>query len=144
MNLDPEARRMSEALPIELIASYHAHVYYDPASTREVAGTLRRQVSERFSVRLGRWFDQPMGPHGQAMFQIAFRKPLFRTLVPWLMLNRNGLSILVHPNSDDQRLDHLQRGLWLGPAVRVFGEHLPPGCLDNDEQDPNTSPSTEP
>ncbi len=131
---------MSDVLPVELIASYHAHVYYDPRTSRGAAETLRRQVSERFSVRLGRWYDQPIGPHGQAMFQIAFRKPLFPSLVPFLMLNRNGLSILVHPNSDDQRLDHLQRGLWLGPSVHVYGERLPPGRLENDEQDVNTEP----
>jgi DOPA 4,5-dioxygenase len=101
-------------------------------------------VAERFSVRLGRWYDQPMGPHGQAMFQIAFRKPLFDAIVPWLMLNREQLSILVHPNSDDQRLDHLQRAIWLGPAVRVYGDRLPQGRLENDEQDPNTSPHLPP
>ena len=135
---------MTEPLRIGLITSFHAHVYYDPVSTRGTAEVLREQVAERFSVRLGRWYDQAIGPHGQSMFQIAFRKALFPSLVPFLMLNRNGLSILVHPNSDDQRLDHLQRGLWLGPSVRILGERLPPGRLENDEQDPNTAPWLEP
>ena len=131
---------MSQPLPIELIASYHAHIYYDPKSSRERAELLRERVAERFSVRLGRWYDEPIGPHGQSMFQIAFRKPLFATLVPWLMLNREELSILVHPNTDNQRLDHLQRGLWLGAPVRIYGERLSHGPLDNDEQEPNTAP----
>jgi DOPA 4,5-dioxygenase len=134
---------MSEPLPTGLIASYHAHVYYDEASTRAQAEWLREGVAERFSVRLGRWYDRPIGPHSRSMFQIAFRKPLFPTLVPWLMLNRGELSILVHPNTDNQRLDHLQRCLWLGPQLHVFGERLSEGPLEDDEQDPNTTPSLE-
>ncbi len=133
-----------EPHPIDEIASYHAHVYYDPATTRDQAETLRTRVADRFSVRLGRWFDTAIGPHDRAMFQIAFRKPLFATIVPWLMLNRGDLSILVHPNTSDQRKDHLQNGLWLGPQVRIRGDRLPEGRLENDEQDPNTSPRLTP
>jgi DOPA 4,5-dioxygenase len=135
---------MSEPLPVDLIASYHAHVYYDPAVTRDRAERLRERVGQRFTVRLGRWYDQPIGPHGQSMFQIAFRKELYGALVPWLMLNRDGLSILVHPNTDNQRADHLQRGLWLGSPVRIYGERLPEGRLEDDEQEPNTSPHLRP
>ena len=136
--MDPAPR------PIDQIVSYHAHVYYDPVATRGQAETLRARVAERFSVRLGRWFDTPIGPHGQAMFQIAFRKPLFPTLTPWLMLNHGDLSILIHPNSDNQRMDHLQHGLWLGRQVRIYGDRLPDGRLEDDEQEPNTTPSVTP
>ncbi len=130
--------------PIDRITSYHAHVYYDPTTTRDQAERLRERVAERFSVRLGRWFDIPIGPHGRAMFQIAFRKPLFPTLVPWLMLNHGDLSVLVHPNTDNQRLDHVQHGLWLGPPVPIHAGRLSEGPLLDDEQDPNTSPELAP
>ena len=32
----------------------------------------------------------------------------------WLMLNREGLDILVHPLTDDSVADHTQFALWLG------------------------------
>jgi hypothetical protein len=43
----PAARSTSE------IASYHAHIYYDPATTRLEAERLRGLIGERFSVTLG-------------------------------------------------------------------------------------------
>ena len=53
------------------IAGWHAHIYYDPAS-RPRAEALRERIAAGFAVRLGRWHDQPVGPHPQAMYQVAF------------------------------------------------------------------------
>ena len=47
----------------------------------------------------------------------------------------------MHPNTDNQRLDHMVRALWLGPQLHIHGDFLSEEPLDNDEQDPNTEPS---
>ena len=126
------------------IGSFHAHVYYDPATTRSEAERLRTWIGERFSVTLGRWHDVKVGPHDQAMFQVAFATETFSELVPWLMLNHGSLSILVHPNTTNPRRDHLADPLWIGSPLAVHGEKLPEQAAMEEALSPNTSPVLRP
>jgi aromatic ring-cleaving dioxygenase len=102
----------------EQITAYHAHIYYDPATSRREAAFLRERIGEFFpDARLGRWHDVPVGPHPQAMYQIVFRPDQFGLIVPWLLLNRCGLTILVHPETGDDYKDHAEHALWLGAIL---------------------------
>lgn len=98
------------------IKGYHAHIYYAP-ETRAIAARIREGIGARFAATLGRWHDEAVGPHPISMYQVAFDAAEFPRLVPWLMLNREGLSILVHPLSGDGYLDHARYALWLGTPV---------------------------
>jgi aromatic ring-cleaving dioxygenase len=126
------------------IASYHAHVYYDPETTRTEAERLRTWIGERFSVTLGRWHDAKVGPHDRAMFQVAFASDVFAALVPWLMLNHGSLSILVHPNTTNPLRDHVANPLWIGPPVAVHGDKLPEDGAMEQAPAPNTDPLLRP
>lgn len=119
---------MSDAfIKTERITGYHAHVYYDPG-TRPIAERLRHALSEGFTVTLGRWHDVPVGPHPVSMYQVAFPAAEFARLVPWLMLNRGGLSILVHPETGDDYEDHARHALWLGTPLPLKLEMLKTGA----------------
>jgi len=101
------------------IRSYHAHIYYDP-ETREVAERLREAIGQGFTVELGRWHDEPVGPHPTSMYQVAFAVAEFPKLVPWLMLNRDGLDVLVHPQTGYSYDDHAIHALWLGTKLPLL------------------------
>jgi DOPA 4,5-dioxygenase len=105
------------------ITGFHAHVYFDVA-TREIAARVREELGARFDVRLGRWHDQPIGPHPKAMYQVAFLPNQFANVVSWLMLNREGLDILIHPETGDDVRDHTEHSLWLGEKLQLNIEFL--------------------
>jgi len=101
-----------------VIKSFHAHIYYDPAKTKDAAARVRTGLSV-FNVQLGGWHDQAVGPHLDPMYQAVFAPEEFGKVVPWLMLHREGLSVLVHPSTGDSYGDHLVRSLWLGPRLTL-------------------------
>jgi aromatic ring-cleaving dioxygenase len=107
------------------IKDYHAHIYYDPATNRDRAERLRLRVAELFpSAKLGRWHDELVGPHPQSMYQIAFPSTLLAAFLPWLMLNRDDLTILLHPSTGDAYADHTAHAAWLGRMLPLRLEAL--------------------
>jgi aromatic ring-cleaving dioxygenase len=98
------------------ITGFHAHIYYD-AQLRHAAASLRKELADRFEVVMGRWRDKPVGPHPEWSYQVAFAPALFGEIVPWLALNRRGLTILVHPDTGDDLTDHSDNAMWLGASL---------------------------
>jgi DOPA 4,5-dioxygenase len=104
--------------PSPAVHGYHAHVYYDPDSL-PAATALRETLGANFPVRLGRFSDAPVGPHPVSQFAVIFEPDAFQSVVPWLMLHRAGLDVLVHPLTDDMVDDHTVYALWLGSPVAL-------------------------
>ncbi|HYM31714.1 MAG TPA: DOPA 4,5-dioxygenase family protein [Candidatus Cybelea sp.] len=118
----------AEPLDPALIEGYHAHIYYDPKATRADAEAIRAEIAAAgFEARLGNWHDELVGPHLRAMYQVAFPVPEFPRLVPWLALNRRGLSVLVHPLTGDDYADHAIFAMWLGAALPLKLDFLSRG-----------------
>lgn len=76
-------------------------------------------------LRIYRFWEEPIGPHPIAMFEVNLFTPAqFGAFIPWLVINRGPLSALVHPNTVDENgkpldeeRDHTQRATWLGEQV---------------------------
>ena len=110
--------------PISRIASYHAHIYFDGPQQRAHAMALREHIGQRFGVALGSIHDRLVGPHSRPMYQVSFDVGSFATFVPWLMLNRQGLAVLVHPNTGRERDDHLLHATWLGEVLPIVNVEM--------------------
>ena len=48
-----------------------------------------------------------------------FEPDVFAELVPWLALNRRGLTLLLHPETGDALADHSTHVMWLGESVEL-------------------------
>ncbi|MGE5268190.1 MAG: DOPA 4,5-dioxygenase family protein [Thiohalocapsa sp.] len=104
---------------------YHAHVYYN-AETKAKAAALREAIIAKFKVEPGGFSDEPRGPHPISQFNVIFETPEFQQIVPWLMLNRGGLDVLVHPLTESSYDDHSKNALWLGTPVPMRLDVLRP------------------
>ncbi len=104
------------------VKGFHAHVYFDPA-TRETAAGIHDELAGRFSLDC-RWRDVPIGPHTRPNFRVRFSPEEFGRVVPWLMLHRERLSVLVHPDTGDRVGAHTERALWLGDKLALNVEFL--------------------
>jgi aromatic ring-cleaving dioxygenase len=104
---------------------YHAHIYYDP-NTKPKAAQLREVLLEKFKVEPGGFSDEPRGPHPISQFNVIFETSEFQDIVPWLMLNRDGLDVLVHPLTESSYDDHSKNAMWLGTPVSLKLDILRP------------------
>jgi len=59
------------------------------------------------------------------MYQIAFAADQFPALVPFLMMNQNGLTILLHPESGRPLDDHTINAVWMGQILPLVTSILP-------------------
>ena len=114
---------------VESVANlgYHAHIYYDPAKTRGAAERVCAAVEQKFRVEIDGFRDEPRGPHPISNVLIVFKPDQFEHVVPYLMLNREGLDVLVHPLTLDAVEDHAGSAIWLGNPVPLKLHTLPRG-----------------
>ena len=97
------------------ISGYHAHVYFD-ADRRDQARELCETAGKTFPLVVGRLHEKPVGPHPRGSCQLAFGADLLGAVLPWLIVNRRGLTVFVHAMTGDAIADHTDHVVWLGPS----------------------------
>ncbi|MCE8007766.1 DOPA 4,5-dioxygenase family protein [Aestuariivita sp.] len=105
---------------MDTIKGYHAHVYFDATSV-DPARALCAAVRDRFGAQMGRVHERPVGPHPMWSCQLAFEPEAFAQIIPWLALNRQGLTVFIHPDTGDDLKDHRDHAIWMGamPALKL-------------------------
>ena len=106
------------------ITGYHAHVYFD-AAERERAQRLCEAARKAFGIAVGRMHDRPVGPHPRGSCQLTIGADQFASVIPWLVVNRDGLTIFAHAESGDALKDHTDHVIWLGPSEPLDLAALP-------------------
>lgn len=100
------------------INGYHVHVYFDHTSI-DFAVSLTEQLHEKLGYQLGEVNQKPVGPHPVWSRQVSFKHHDYDAVMAWLEENRKQLSVLIHPLTENEYLDHTSSAVWLGPSLEL-------------------------
>ncbi|OCH16451.1 4,5-dioxygenase [Aliivibrio sp. 1S165] len=100
------------------IHGYHVHIYFDENSI-DLAVNLTEELYEKFGYELGNINKKPVGPHPIWSRQVSFKHSDYDAVISWLKMNREALSILIHPLTDDEYIDHTTSAIWLGQPIKL-------------------------
>jgi len=62
---------------------------------------------------------EPIGPHPIGSYEVWTTIEYVGIVLSWFMLNRQELTILLHPLTNNEAEDHYGRSMWLGPSLRL-------------------------
>lgn len=98
--------------------NYHFHLYY-----HEERFSIAREVVDSLpaleSLKVGRLHAGPVGPHPIGSCQLSVSDSDYYVLMEWLLTNRRGLDVFVHPVSGDDWKDHTEYVGWIGKSYEL-------------------------
>ena len=100
------------------IQDYHFHIYYLEPDI-QLAKSIVKNVISKYDVEVGRFHEKPVGPHPMCSVQLVVSNENFSNILQWFILNREKLTVFIHPNTGNAFLDHTDHVLWLGESVKL-------------------------
>lgn len=103
---------------------YHAHIYY-PLIHEQKAQQLSDLIREQRQdvLRVFPLVNRLVGPHKMPMFELHMES-VSDEFVSWLDAYRGDFSVLIHPVSEEELIDHTVRAIWLGRELGIFEDKL--------------------
>lgn len=100
--------------------SYHAHVYFHREEA-EAAQHLYQDAKLALSnlAAPGRVNHGPIGPHPVGSFSLEFTHANRETVLAWLEAHRSNLTVMLHPETGDDLVDHRDHVAWLGEPMAL-------------------------
>ena len=122
-----------KASKLPAISGYDVHIYFEGADGHAKANALAAAVKAAipgvegpFQVKAG------LGPHLFANVEVAIPPEALSKVLTLLQLDNKGLSVLVHPHTGDETLDHTKLVNWVGKPVPLnLDALLPPSQRQN-------------
>ncbi|CCA70570.1 related to DOPA 4,5-dioxygenase EC=1.14.99.--Amanita muscaria [Serendipita indica DSM 11827] len=115
------------------IKEYHFHIYFhqkneaehkEALALRDSVLKLRKQGAF-VAVPLWRVNEWPMGPHPVGSYEIWCPTESFSSVFSYLCQHHGSLSVLIHPLTKHERLDHSHRNAWIGAPFPLDLSTLP-------------------
>lgn len=96
------------------VQEFHAHIYYAPETRASAASLREKLVSHPRGLSVYTLSDGPRGPHVKPMFGVDIPLDAMSDVLGFLMINHGPHSVLIHPVTGNELLDHTHHALWLG------------------------------
>lgn len=117
----------------EVIQGFHFHTYFfqnnaeESRRIQEVRDLVHKEiVSGRMgSCVMESLHKEPIGPHPIGMFNTCCNVSSVGTGVSFFMQYRGSLSVLLHPLTKSEYIDHTERPFWLGQSLPLDVSDLP-------------------
>ncbi|KAF9407049.1 hypothetical protein BGZ94_002844 [Podila epigama] len=140
LSSQPAADPLRSTIAAE-VKEYHFHLYYyqNNAKSRESAIAIRNKLGDLIDQGYvtvvpqnvpGGIFPGPVGPHVIGSFEVWCPIESFARLFSWFTLNRGKHSVLVHPLTREQLLDHTDRAIWMGQSIPLDFDIFKQDVLD--------------
>ncbi|KAG0086390.1 hypothetical protein BGZ93_007870 [Podila epicladia] len=124
------------------VKEYHFHLYFfqNNVKSRESAVAIRNKLTELIDQGYvtivpqevpGGVHTGPIGPHVIGSFEVWCPIESFARTFSWFTLNRGKHSVLVHPLTKEQLLDHSTRAIWMGQSLPLDVEIFKQDVLDH-------------
>ena len=105
------------------VMGWHIHVYHDAEDRAKIEG-MRSVFAKNYRCALSPVRDRAGGPHPKPNLGIQVRPEDFGDIIGWLTINRGGLSVLAHVQTEDSFDDHTQNAFWMGEPLALDAAYL--------------------
>ena len=106
------------------IKEYHFHTYYFQDNGERKKNAFQfytdiKSLNEKgtFVAVVGTFNENPVGPHPIGSFETWVPQESFAEAYSWFLLHRGELSVLIHPLTQEELLDHTDRVSWIGEPM---------------------------
>ncbi len=108
---------MTTVARLRLSEGFEAFVYVAPDQKDVGLGVKNSIAKLGFNLVIGAQADKAQDLHPTGYFRLDFDLDEFGIIVPWLMINRQKLSVLIVPKTKNRRADFKKHALWLGTPL---------------------------
>jgi aromatic ring-cleaving dioxygenase len=108
------------------LEGYDVHIYLEKGKESEKkADALVQKMLALFPDAINAvHHNGAIGPHLSLNYGVDIKPESFGKIVSWLMMNHDGLSVLVHPRTGDELGDHEDRPLWIGKTLPLNPDYF--------------------
>ncbi|CAG8573157.1 6522_t:CDS:2 [Diversispora eburnea] len=108
---------------LEEIKEFHFHVYF---FQRDSAVKLREKIIKLTNKGFFHPVPYRITNFTPGSYEVWCPKEYFSRVYSWFILHRGIHSVLIHPLTKDQLLDHTDRAVWMGSSVPLDTRWLRP------------------